>query len=172
MLRPCSDQDFEQIYAIINEGAFAYKGVIPLDCWTEPYMSRKQLRHEIAEGVVFWGYENKGALTGVMGVQPVRDVTLIRHAYVLTARQRQGIGAHLLSHLRALASAPVLIGTWADASWALHFYEKHGFQMVSTREKDQLLRKYWSISSRQAETSVVLADAAWRQHNQLSAAML
>ena len=158
MIRLCTEQDFEHIYTIINDGAGAYKGIIPNDCWTDPYMSAGQLRHEIDEGVVFWGYEDNGTLSGVMGIQHVRDVTLIRHAYVLTTSQKQGIGAHLLSHLRQLAKGPVLIGTWADASWAIRFYKKHGFQLVESREKNQLLRKYWTISDRQNETSVVLVD--------------
>ena len=170
MIRRCGSQDFERIHAIINDGARAYKGIIPGDRWTEPYMSAEQLQHEIEEGVVFWGYEDNGTLSGVMGIQDVRDVTLIRHAYVLTSCQKQGIGAHLLSHLRELANGPVLIGTWADAIWAIRFYEKHGFQLVSTHEKDQLLRKYWTIPGRQVETSVVLADATWRKLNQKSSA--
>ncbi len=113
------------------------------------------------EGVVFWGYEDDGELIGVMGIQFVQDVTLIRHAYVRTARQNQGIGGSLLSELRRQTNRPILIGTWADASWAIGFYEKHGFQLVSAKEKDQLLRKYWSIPERQIETSVVLADQTW-----------
>ena len=145
--------------------ARAYKGIIPNDCWTEPYMSSKQLQHELDEGVVFWGYEDTGTLIGVMGLQQVRDVTLIRHAYVLTSNQKRGIGARLLSHLRELAKAPVLIGTWADAAWAIRFYEKHGFEIVSAGEKDRLLRKYWTIHDRQIETSVVLADPVWRELN-------
>ena len=163
MIRRCTTEDFDDIHAIINDGALAYKGVIPADCWTEPYMPREQLRHEIAEGVVFWGFESQGKLSGVMGTQNVRDVTLIRHAYVLTTCQNQGIGARLLSHLRTLAGNPVLIGTWADATWAIRFYEKHGFQLVSAADKNQLLKKYWSIPDRQAETSVVLEDSTWRR---------
>ena len=165
MIRRCSAQDFDRIHTIINEGARAYKGVIPADRWTEPYMSTHQLQLEIDEGVIFWGYEDSGQLSGVMGIQPVRDVTLIRHAYVLTVSQKHGIGSSLLAHLRELATAPVLIGTWADAVWAIRFYEKHGFQIVTAREKDQLLRKYWTIPDRQIETSVVLADATWRRLN-------
>ena len=171
MIRRCGSQDFERIFTIINDGARAYKGNIPADCWTEPYMSAKQLQHEIDEGVVFWGYEDNGTLSGVMGIQQVRDATLIRHAYVLTASQKQGIGAHLLSHLRELANGPVLIGTWADAAWAIRFYQKYGFQIVSASEKEQLLRKYWSIPDRQIETSVVLADATWRKLNHKSSAV-
>jgi N-acetylglutamate synthase-like GNAT family acetyltransferase len=171
MIRRCGSQDFERIWTIINDGARAYKGIIPDDCWTEPYMSRKQLQQEIDEGVVFWGYEDSGALSGVMGLQYVCDVTLIRHAYVLTTTQKRGIGTQLLSHLRELAKGPVLIGTWADATWAIRFYEKLGFQVVNAREKDQLLDQYWTIPGRQRETSVVLADATWRKLNHKSSAM-
>ena len=165
MIRRCDDQDFDLIWAIINDGAQAYRGTIPEDRWTEPYMSRERLQHEIDDGVVFWGYEDAGLLLGVMGLQQVRDVTLIRHAYVRTSNQKQGIGAHLLSHLRLLAKDPVLIGTWADALWAIRFYQRHGFQIVSPKEKDRLLKQYWNIPERQIETSVVLADARWRELN-------
>jgi GNAT superfamily N-acetyltransferase len=163
MIRRCDERDFEVIWAIINDGARAYKGVIPADRWTEPYMSGEKLQHEIEEGVVFWGYEDAGMLVGVMGIQPLRDVTLIRHAYVRTNSQKRGIGARLLAHLREMANGPVLIGTWADAGWAIRFYERHGFQIVGSEEKNQLLKKYWSIPERQMETSVVLADSTWRE---------
>jgi N-acetylglutamate synthase-like GNAT family acetyltransferase len=163
MIRYCDDRDFEVIWAIINDGAQAYKGIIPVDRWTEPYMPREKLRHEMDDGVVFWGYEEAGTLAGVMGLQQVQDVTLIRHAYVRGSSQKRGIGGYLLVHLRGMASRPVLIGTWANAVWAIHFYEKNGFQMVGAREKDRLLKKYWTIPERQIETSVVLADAAWRE---------
>jgi GNAT superfamily N-acetyltransferase len=163
MIRRCDDRDFEVIWAIINDGAQKYKGIIPADRWTEPYMAREKLRHEMDDGVVFWGYEDGGALAGVMGLQEVQDVTLIRHAYVRGSSQKKGIGGYLLAHLRGMASRPVLIGTWADAVWAIRFYEKNGFQMVGTREKDRLLKKYWTIPERQIETSVVLADAVWRE---------
>jgi GNAT superfamily N-acetyltransferase len=163
MIRRCDDRDFESIWTIINDGAQTYKGNIPADRWTEPYMSRKKLQHEIDDGVVFWGFEEKGSLIGVMGIQEVQDVTLIRHAYVRTGHQKKGIGGHLLSHLRSLTSGRVLIGTWADATWAIRFYERHGFQMVSPQEKDRLLKKYWSIPERQIETSVVLADRKWQE---------
>jgi GNAT superfamily N-acetyltransferase len=165
VIRRCGSPDFAQIHTIINDGARAYKGIIPTDCWTEPYMSTDHLRQEIEEGVLFWGYEDNAALSGVMGIQQVRDVTLIRHAYVLTGSQKQGIGALLLSHLRKLAKGPILIGTWAAATWAIRFYEKHGFQLLSPSEKDRLLKKYWTIPNRQAETSVVLADEVWRSLN-------
>jgi GNAT superfamily N-acetyltransferase len=164
MIRRCDDRDFETIWAIINDGAQAYKGIIPADRWTEPYMSRENLQHEIDEGIVFWGYEETGELAGVMGIQQVQDVTLIRHAYVRATSQKQGIGAKLLLHLLDLADGPVLIGTWEDAAWAIRFYQKHGFQMVGSQEKNRLLRKYWSIPERQVETSVVLADATWQRN--------
>jgi N-acetylglutamate synthase-like GNAT family acetyltransferase len=135
MIRRCDENEFETIWQIINDGAQAYKGVIPPDRWNEPYMSREGLRHEMREGVEFWCFEEEGELTGVMGIQPVKDVTLIRHAYVRTRRQKTGIGAQLLSHLRTFTNGPVLIGTWADASWAIRFYEKHGFQLVDTKKR-------------------------------------
>ncbi len=161
MIRPCQEADFGAIYTIINGAAEAYRGVIPADRWHEPYMSREALRHEIAAGVRFWGYEENGELVGVMGIQDVQDVTLIRHAYVRTARRNQGIGRLLLSTLRQFTTRPVLIGTWAAATWAIRFYESHGFQMVTPEEKDRLLRRYWSIPERQVETSVVLGDDRW-----------
>jgi GNAT superfamily N-acetyltransferase len=161
MIRRCDERDFEVIWAIINDGAQAYKDAIPADRWTEPYMSREKLKHEIEDGVVFWGNEEAGGLLGVMGIQEVEDVTLVRHAYVRTSSQKRGIGGCLLSHLRELASGPMLIGTWADAVWAIRFYERHGFQMVSPEAKDRLLKRYWKIPERQIETSVVLADKRW-----------
>ena len=162
MVRQCDGRDFDEIWAIINDGAQAYKGNIPADRWTEPYMSREKLQHEIDEGVVFWGYEEAGTLVGVTGIQPVQDVTLIRHAYVRTGSQKRGIGASLLAHLLEMAKGPVLIGTWADAAWAIRFYERHGFQVVGSEEKNRLLKKYWRIPERQMETSVVLVDSTWR----------
>ena len=167
MIRPCTDSDFEQMWSIINEGALAYRGKIPEDCRTEPYMSREKLQHEIGEGVEFWGYEEEGALIGVMGIQQVQDVTLIRHAYVRTHKQKRGVGGRLLTYLLGLAQRPVLIGTWADATWAIRFYEKHSFVRVGPAEKDRLLEKYWKISERQKETSVVLADAKWQERSQI-----
>ncbi len=158
MIRPCNNNDFEAIYAIVNNAAQAYKGVIPADRWDEPYMPREELRHEIDAGVRFWGYVDNAELVGVMGIQDVQDVTLIRHAYVYTARRGQGIGGKLLAHLRTLADRPILIGTWAAATWAIRFYEKHGFREVSWDEKERLLRKYWDIPERQVETSVVLTE--------------
>ncbi len=158
MIRSCNDADFEAIYSIVNDAAQAYEGVIPEDRWHVPYMSKEELRHEIETGVRFWGYEGGGELLGVMGIQDVQDVTLIRHAYVRTANRNRGIGGRLLAELRKLTSRPILIGTWAAATWAIRFYERHGFRQVSAEEKNQLLRKYWSIPERQVETSVVLAE--------------
>ena len=161
MIRQCQKSEFEEIYTIINDAAQVYQGIIPGDRWKEPYMSEEELQHEIDDGVVFWGYEKEGELVGVMGIQPVRDVTLVRHAYVRTSHQNQGVGGELLSALRQQTVGPTLVGTWADAVWAIRFYEKHKFRLVSPKEKDWLLREYWSIPERQVETSVVLADETW-----------
>lgn len=161
MLRPFEPGEFEQLLAVINDGAQAYRGVIPADRWSEPYMSEAHLRHELDEGVAFWVLEEQGELLGVMGLQPVEDVTLVRHAYVRTRAQRGGIGAKLLAGLREHTRGPVLIGTWAAARWAIAFYEKHGFRQVDPLERVRLLRRYWTVPERQIETSVVLADAAW-----------
>jgi N-acetylglutamate synthase-like GNAT family acetyltransferase len=157
-IRPCEERDIEIIYEIINDAAQAYRGFIPTDRWKEPYMSKDELRHEIDEGVTFWGYIEKGELLGVMGMQDVEDVTLMRHAYVRTDMRRQGIGGRLLSLLRKKTRRPILIGTWAAAVWAVRFYEAHGFYLVSPEEKDRLLKRYWSIPERQIETSVVLVE--------------
>ncbi|MBT8490523.1 MAG: GNAT family N-acetyltransferase [Deltaproteobacteria bacterium] len=159
MIRQCSENDFETIYAIINDAATAYRGAIPEDRLNDPYMSHDELRHEIDNGVIFWGYEDTGEPIGVMGIQTVQDVTLIRHAYVRPARQQEGIGGKLLTELRQKATNPLLIGTWSDAFWAIRFYEKHGFRVVSPEEKNRLLKKYWTIPERQVETSVVLAES-------------
>ncbi|MDO7785753.1 GNAT family N-acetyltransferase [Desulforamulus aquiferis] len=158
MIRQCSREDFETIYAIINDAAEAYKGVIPGDRFKEPYMSSQELQHEIDEGVIFWGYEVVGQLIGVMGIQNVKDVTLIRHAYVRTINRGQGIGGQMLAFLTQQTTRPILIGTWADATWAISFYQKHGFQLVSSEEKKRFLNKYWSVPERQVETSVVLSN--------------
>lgn len=155
-MRLCAASDFAAMFEIVNDAARAYKGIIPADRWHEPYMPEEELRHEIDAGVVFWGYEEDGRLVGVMGIQPVQDVTLIRHAYVRTARRGRGIGGELLQHLLGQANPPVLVGTWAAATWAVRFYEKYGFRLVTPEEKDRLLRTYWKISERQVETSVVL----------------
>jgi N-acetylglutamate synthase-like GNAT family acetyltransferase len=160
-VRSCRPDELAAIGEIINDAAQAYKEVIPLDRWQEPYMPLAELKEQMATGVVFWGMEQGGKLAGVMGTQPVQDVTLIRHAYVRTAFRNRGIGGQLLEHLHALAPGPVLVGTWAAATWAVAFYEQHGFRKVIPAEKDRLLRKYWSIPDRQIETSVVLADEKW-----------
>lgn len=161
MIRRCDDSDFDQILTIINDGAQAYKGIIPSDRWKEPYMSKAELKHEIKDGVSFSGWEEDGRLLGVMGVQEVEDVCLIRHAYVRTSNRNHGIGSRLLLHFQDLAQHPLLIGTWADAAWAIRFYEKHGFKIVDSQKKDLLLRRYWDIPERQIETSVVLASQKW-----------
>jgi GNAT superfamily N-acetyltransferase len=158
-LRCCRDEDVAQILAILNSAALAYRGVIPADCWHEPYMPLADLRRDIAAGVAFWGFESDGELLGVMGIQPVRDVDLIRHAYVQPGRQRSGVGGALLEHLRRQSARRMLVGTWAAASWAIDFYRRHGFELVSAERKVELLKTYWTIPDRQVETSVVLASA-------------
>jgi len=161
VIRQCRQSDFETMYAIINDAAQAYRGVIPADRWKEPYMSREYLQHEIDDGVAFRGYEENNDMIGVMGIQDVQDVTLIRHAYVRTTQRGKGIGGRLLSELKQKARRPTLVGTWKAAVWAVRFYEKHGFRLVTEQQKEQLLRKYWKIPERQVETSVVLADRTW-----------
>jgi len=157
IIRPSTDADFLVILAIINEAANAYREVIPADRWHEPYMPSNELTKEISDGVLFWVAEQDGRVQGVMGVQDKGDVALVRHAYVATTAQRSGVGTKLLQHLETLTDKPILIGTWADASWAIEFYERNGFTMVSSADKDRLLRKYWSIPERQIDTSVVLS---------------
>ena len=157
-IRLCRDSDREAILAIINAAASAYRGVIPADRWHEPYMAADELNDEMAAGVAFWGYEQDNRLVGVMGLQSVRDVDLIRHAYVLPGSQRGGVGSALLAHLRLTSTRRMLVGTWAAAEWAIRFYTQHGFTVVSPARKDALLKTYWSIPDRQIETSVVLAD--------------
>jgi N-acetylglutamate synthase-like GNAT family acetyltransferase len=161
MIRYCTQRDFEDIFAIVNDAAQAYKGVIPEDRWREPYMPRDALGAEIAAGVKFWGFEGDERLLGVMGLQPVQDVVLIRHAYVRSAMHRRGIGGRLLQHIRSFTDGPLLVGTWTAASWAVRFYGKHGFHLVPHDEAPALLRRYWEIPDRQIETSVVLADKGW-----------
>jgi len=156
MIRPCTDADFQVIQAVINEAAQAYRGAIPVDCWHEPYMTSSALKTEIEAGVKFWGWDESSTLISVMGIQHVRDVTLIRHAYVRTAHQGRGIGAALLKFLADQTTGALLVGTWAAATWAIRFYERHGFRLVSPADKDRLLSTYWDIPSRQKETSVVL----------------
>jgi len=163
MIDKCEQKDFSEIYEIINDAATAYRGVIPADRWHDPYMTEEELRKQIEEGVQFWSYKEDGKIIGVMGIQFKADVTLIRHAYVRTTKRNRGIGSKLLEYLHAISTTPVLIGTWADAVWAIEFYQKHGFRLLSTEEKDNLLRKYWSIPGRQVETSVVLASPDWER---------
>ena len=163
MIRKCIESDFNSIFEIINDAARTYKGVIPQDRWHEPYMSPAELRAQIDDGVVFWGLERDGQLLGVMGIQDKGDVTLIRHAYVLSKAQNRGIGKKLLRHLESMTAKPILIGTWSAASWAVSFYQKNGYKLVSEEEKNRLLRKYWSIPERQVETSVLLANQSWPQ---------
>jgi GNAT superfamily N-acetyltransferase len=158
IIRLCRDDERDDILVIINAAAAAYRGVIPADCWHEPYMSGDELDRERAAGVVFWGYQDHGRLAGVMGLQAVRDVNLIRHAYVAPAKQRDGIGGKLLAHLQRMSTKPTLVGTWAAATWAIRFYERHGFALVSPARKTALLTLYWTIPERQIETSVVLTN--------------
>lgn len=147
--------------AIVNAAAEAYRGVIPADRWREPYMPREELEQEIAHGITFWVTEEGGRLLGIMGIQDKGEVALVRHAYVEPGLQRKGVGSALLRHVQGLTDKPVLIGTWAAASWAIEFYRRHGFSVVSAADKERLLRTYWSIPARQVETSVVLADRRW-----------
>jgi len=161
IIRPSAAGDFAVILSIINDAARAYRGIIPADRWHEPYMPKEELTAEIDDGVEFWVAEDEGRVVGVMGIQDKGDVALVRHAYVVPTTQRSGIGTTLLRHIEGLVEKPILIGTWATASWAIEFYRRNGFHLVSQSEKDRLLRKYWSIPTRQIETSVVLASRAW-----------
>jgi GNAT superfamily N-acetyltransferase len=158
LIRPIRDDERGTILAIVNSAAEAYRDVIPADRWHEPYMPASELDHEIAAGVAFWVYEADGVVLGAMGIQPVQDVDLIRHAYVLPGNQRSGVGGALMSHLRGLSSRRMLVGTWAAAEWAIRFYERHGFLLVSPETRTALLKTYWTIPDRQVETSVVLAN--------------
>jgi N-acetylglutamate synthase-like GNAT family acetyltransferase len=157
-IRRCRDDDLTGIFEIVNAAAEAYRGVIPADRWHDPYMPLAALEGEIAAGVEFWGYEDDGALIGVMGIQRLSDVDLIRHAYVAPASQARGVGGALLEHLLASATRRMLVGTWADAEWAIGFYRRHGFELVSREQAAALLRTYWTIPERQIETSVVLVS--------------
>jgi N-acetylglutamate synthase-like GNAT family acetyltransferase len=161
MILKCEQSDFNDILDIINDGASAYKGVIPDDRWHDPYMSEEELNTQLEEGVEFWKYLDNGTVMGVMGIQDREEVTLIRHAYVRTMERNKGIGSKLLTHLCTIAPTPVLIGTWKDAAWAIKFYLKHGFRLLDKEETETVLKKYWNISHRQIETSVVLASADW-----------
>ena len=160
-VRKSAAADVPAIFAVVNDAAQAYRGVIPADRWHEPYMPMAELEAEIAAGVQFWLAEEDGRLLGVMGIQDKGDVALVRHAYTATAAQRKGVGTKLLRHVEALNGKPVLIGTWADAKWAIDFYVRNGYRVVSHADKERLLRKYWSIPARQIATSVVLADHRW-----------
>jgi N-acetylglutamate synthase-like GNAT family acetyltransferase len=162
-IRKSEDGDFGAILAIVNDAAQAYRGVIPADRWHDPYMPAEELAEEIAAGVVFWVAEEQGRLTGVMGIQDRGDVALVRHAYTAPSIQRKGVGTRLLHHVQSLTAKPILIGTWAAASWAIEFYRRNGFTVVPHGDKDRLLRTYWSIPARQVETSVVLADRQWME---------
>ena len=161
-IRQSSEADLPAMNRLVNEAALAYKGVIPADCWHEPYMPREEMAREIAGGVRFWVAEEDGRLLGIMGIQDKGEVALVRHAYVAPGTQRKGVGTTLLRQVEGLAAKPVLIGTWAAARWAIAFYLRNGYRLVGEEEKGALLRRYWSISERQAATSVVLADARWR----------
>jgi GNAT superfamily N-acetyltransferase len=167
-IRLCRTDEHPIILEIVNAAADAYRGVIPDDCWHEPYMPLSELEAEVAAGVTFWGYEIDDVLVGVMGIQPVRDVDLIRHAYVRPASQRRGVGAGLLEQLRILSSRRMLVGTWASAVWAIRFYRRHGFELVPDEQKAPLLATYWTVPKRQIAASVVLANpplevADWRR---------
>jgi len=170
LIRKCVEADLAAMLAIVNDAAQAYRGVIPVDRWREPYMPTDELVSEIAAGVVFWVAEEEGRLLGMMGIQDKGAVALVRHAYVAPTIQRKGVGTRLLRHVEGLADKPLLIGTWADASWAIEFYQRNGFTIVPNSHKDRLLRTYWSIPARQIETSVVLADARWTEAQQRASA--
>ena len=165
MIFKCEQTDFKDIYDIINDAAIAYRGIIPADRWKEPYMSEEELQKQIDEGVQFWCWKVDGEMMGVMGIQYKHDVTLIRHAYVRSVYRGKGIGSKLLQHLSTITTNPILIGTWAAAEWAIEFYKRHGFRLLSNSETEMLLKKYWSIPERQIETSVVLASADWQSQN-------
>ncbi len=154
MIRPCRNDDLQSVYEIINEAAIFYKGVIPNGCWHEPYMPMDELQREVA-AMTFYGFEEDGRLVGVIGYQPLEDVTLVRHLYVETARQRRGLGSALLRHVVGLTATPrLLVGMWADAPWAIRFYQRHGFSLLP--DGDRLLRTYWTIPARQRQASLVM----------------
>ena len=165
MIRQVTNEDFDEIFHIINDAAMAYKGVIPPDRWHEPYMTKAELQTQMEEGVRFSCYVDNNEIIGVMGVQDKADVKLIRHAYVRTKQRNKGIGALLLKALIRDSTKPILIGTWKAANWAIRFYEKHGFSLVDEQEKNHLLKKYWTIPDPQVETSVVLVDDKYKSSN-------
>jgi N-acetylglutamate synthase-like GNAT family acetyltransferase len=160
-IRQSVTADVTAILALVNDAAQVYRGAIPADRWHEPYMPMTELAEEIGAGVIFWLAEERGRLLGLMGIQDKGAVALVRHAYVTPGTQRTGVGTALLRHVERLADKPMLVGTWADAAWAIEFYRRNGFTVVSSSQKNALLRMYWSISERQIETSVVLADGRW-----------
>lgn len=161
MIRRCTEGDVKEMESIINDSAQAYKGVIPEDRWHEPYMPLAELKREIEDGVQFWGFEADGELLGVMGIQDKGEVDLIRHAYIRSRSRKSGVGTELLRHLQTMTEKPILIGTWAAATWAIGFYEKNGYRLLSRPETERLLRRYWNIPQRQVVTSVVLASPEW-----------
>jgi len=161
LVRRSLETDSIAMLAIVNDAAHAYRGVIPTDRWRDPYMSPDELENEIAAGVIFWVAEEKQRLLGVMGIQDKGEVALVRHAYIAPSAQRKGMGTRLLHHVEGLSGKPVLVGTWADASWAIKFYRRNGYTVVSEKDRQSLLQKYWSIPQRQIETSIVLADSRW-----------
>jgi N-acetylglutamate synthase-like GNAT family acetyltransferase len=163
MIRASRDDDLATILEIVNDAAQKYRGVIPADRWHDPYMPREELVKEIADGSRFWVSETDGRADGVMGIQDKGEVALVRHAYVSTALQRKGVGAALLKHVQSLTGKPILIGTWRDATWAISFYQRNGFTLLSDGAKEILLRRFWSIPARQVQTSVVLADRRWME---------
>jgi N-acetylglutamate synthase-like GNAT family acetyltransferase len=162
MIRKAADQDFEELFNIINDAAIAYKGVIPADRWHEPYMTKEELKVQIEDGVSFSCYVDNNEIIGVMGIQDKTDVELIRHAYVRTKQRNKGIGTLLLRELIKNSTKPILVGTWKAASWAISFYKKNDFSLVDEEEKNRLLKKYWATSERQVETSVVLVDEKYK----------
>ena len=151
-------EDAHAIGAVINDAALAYRGVIPSDRWHEPYMPHEEVVSELRAGVKFFCLRRNGRVAGVMGLQHVADVALIRHAYTLSSEQGRGVGTLLLEHLRRQTNRPVLVGTWKAATWAVRFYERRGFRLVPEEEKAVLLRRYWTVSERQIEESVVLKE--------------
>jgi N-acetylglutamate synthase-like GNAT family acetyltransferase len=161
MIRKCNESDFDRIYEIINDAAAVYKGIIPTEYWKVPYMSKDELRQELDEGIVLYGYEENGELVGVMGIQHKQEVTLIRHAYVCSIKQNHGIGGRLLSYLQKITSKPILIATWSNDVNAIRFYESHGFKLIKGEEGYWLQRKYWSNPEPKIKASVVLADEKW-----------
>ena len=157
MIKEYTKSDSFKILYVINNAAIRYKGIIPDNCWHEPYMSKEELANEFADGVRMFGYNHNDQLIGVIGVQEIKDVTLIRHAYTLVAHQGKGIGSTLLKYLlKRNKNSRLLVGTWKDAVWAIRFYEKFDFILHTKKQTVLLLKKYWKIPLKQIETSVVL----------------